>query len=169
MNHEGKCMHVLWAQSSGRKCEAETGYICSTCSQRRSRTNDSHLHPRLFQPVVGAFDSQSLAMRIWRRSFASSVIAGLDQTAHQCRRVRCAQVLQATQPDGTSSYEDRQVTLQGFIRSVRKQKRYAFAEISDGSTVRPLQAILNPSQASECVSGGGNACLAQILFRGWMC
>jgi asparaginyl-tRNA synthetase len=39
----------------------------------------------------------------------------------------------------------------GFIRSVRKQKRFAFAEISDGSTVEPMQAILKPAQAAEYV------------------
>lgn len=44
--------------------------------------------------------------------------------------------------------------MNGFIRSVRKQKRFAFAEISDGSTVKPLQAILNPSQAAEYVLRG---------------
>lgn len=41
--------------------------------------------------------------------------------------------------------------MQGFIRSVRKQKRFAFAEITDGSTVQPLQAILKPEQAAEYV------------------
>lgn len=39
--------------------------------------------------------------------------------------------------------------MQGFIRSVRKQKRFAFAEISDGSTIQTLQAILTPDQAAE--------------------
>jgi hypothetical protein len=47
--------------------------------------------------------------------------------------------------------EDKEVKINGFIRSVRKQKRFAFAEISDGSTVEPLQAILKPAQAAEYV------------------
>jgi asparaginyl-tRNA synthetase len=46
-------------------------------------------------------------------------------------------------------YENEKITLKGFIRSVRKQKRFAFAEISDGSTVKSLQAILTPEQAAE--------------------
>lgn len=41
--------------------------------------------------------------------------------------------------------------MHGFIRSVRKQKRIAFAEISDGSTIEPVQAILQPVQAAEYV------------------
>ena len=41
--------------------------------------------------------------------------------------------------------------MHGFIRSVRKQKRISFAEISDGSTIEPVQAILQPAQAAEYV------------------
>lgn len=41
--------------------------------------------------------------------------------------------------------------MNGFIRSVRKQKRFAFAEISDGSTIEPVQAILKPAQAAGYV------------------
>jgi asparaginyl-tRNA synthetase len=49
--------------------------------------------------------------------------------------------------------EDQEVQVNGFIRSVRKQKKFAFAEISDGSTVEPLQAILKPAQAADLSTG----------------
>jgi asparaginyl-tRNA synthetase len=39
--------------------------------------------------------------------------------------------------------------VQGFVRSVRKQKHFAFAEITDGSTIQSLQAVLTPDQASR--------------------
>jgi hypothetical protein len=43
-----------------------------------------------------------------------------------------------------------QVELCGWIRSVRKQKRIAFAVVGDGSTTGSVQAVLqNPDQASE--------------------
>lgn len=40
------------------------------------------------------------------------------------------------------------VTINGFVRSIRKQKRVAFAAIGDGTTLEPLQAVLTPDQAN---------------------
>lgn len=92
-------------------------------------------------------------MQVWRRGFVTSAARlGVKPTVvTQPRILRCSQVLQATRKDGGSSLEEQELKLQGFIRSVRKHKRFAFAEISDGSTVVPLQAILTPSQAAEYV------------------
>lgn len=39
------------------------------------------------------------------------------------------------------------VTVNGYVRSIRKQKRVAFAAIGDGSTIESLQAVLKPEQA----------------------
>ncbi|OJJ51415.1 hypothetical protein ASPZODRAFT_55344 [Penicilliopsis zonata CBS 506.65] len=92
-------------------------------------------------------------MQTWRRTFATS-IARLDHSGKAAGHVlRCAQLLQATRQDGTSSFQDQEIRVQGFIRSVRKQKRFAFAEISDGSTVKPVQAILTPGQATDLSTG----------------
>jgi hypothetical protein len=44
------------------------------------------------------------------------------------------------------------LTVNGFVRSVRRQKRIAFAAIGDGSTLKPLQAVLTPDQAEGSVS-----------------
>lgn len=91
-------------------------------------------------------------MLTWRRTFATSVARLNNRPAARSAGstlLRCAQVLEQGQKG--SSLEDQEIQLNGFIRSVRKQKRFAFAEISDGSTVKPLQAILNPSQAAEYV------------------
>lgn len=93
-------------------------------------------------------------MQTWRRTFATSIARlGHSPTVNSRPVVlRCAQVLQASKKEGTCSLEDQEIKVNGFIRSVRKQKRFAFAEISDGSTVEPLQAILKPAQAAEYVS-----------------
>lgn len=104
-----------------------------------------------------------------RRYFSTSIARLRPQSTTSVRPpppLRCSQILHATSDkDGTSEYEDREVHIHGFVRSVRKQKRVAFAEISDGSTLKPVQAILNPAQAIEyvrCV-----ACrLAREDFRG---
>lgn len=46
-----------------------------------------------------------------------------------------------------------EITVFGRVQSIRKQKNWAFAHISDGSTVRPLQAILSPEQAAGLTTG----------------
>ncbi|KAJ5095588.1 Nucleic acid-binding OB-fold-containing protein [Penicillium alfredii] len=94
-------------------------------------------------------------MQTWRRGFATSV-ARLNHSSITRSRpsiLRCAQILQASRKDGPCSLEEQEIKVNGFIRSVRKQKRFAFAEISDGSTVEPLQAILKPAQASDLSTG----------------
>ncbi|KAF2760684.1 asparaginyl-tRNA synthetase [Pseudovirgaria hyperparasitica] len=45
------------------------------------------------------------------------------------------------------------ITINGFVRSIRKQKRVAFAAIGDGSSLRSLQAVLTPEQAEGLSTG----------------
>lgn len=40
----------------------------------------------------------------------------------------------------------------GYVRSVRKQKRVAFAAIADGSTLQSVQAVLSPQLAEGSVA-----------------
>ncbi|KAH0553235.1 hypothetical protein GP486_006601 [Trichoglossum hirsutum] len=59
-----------------------------------------------------------------------------------------------TSPRTSKGVEDGSpVTINGFVRSVRKQKSIAFAAIGDGTTVEPLQAVLTPAQAKRTYSG----------------
>jgi asparaginyl-tRNA synthetase len=37
----------------------------------------------------------------------------------------------------------------GWVRSVRKQKKIAFAALGDGSTLESLQAVLKPDQVEQ--------------------
>lgn len=41
------------------------------------------------------------------------------------------------------------VTVNGFIRSIRNQKQRSFASVGDGSSLEPLQALLTPEQAQK--------------------
>ncbi|WPG98035.1 asparaginyl-tRNA synthetase [Acrodontium crateriforme] len=45
------------------------------------------------------------------------------------------------------------VTVHGWVRSVRKQKRIAFAALGDGSSLESLQAVLKPEQVAELSTG----------------
>lgn len=52
---------------------------------------------------------------------------------------------------GTSpeNVDEVKVNVNGFIRSIRNQKKISFASIGDGSSVQPLQALLTPQQAER--------------------
>lgn len=45
------------------------------------------------------------------------------------------------------------VEANGWVRSVRKQKKVAFAAIGDGSTLEPLQAVMKPELADDLSTG----------------
>ncbi|KAK6442888.1 asparaginyl-tRNA synthetase [Oleoguttula sp. CCFEE 5521] len=55
--------------------------------------------------------------------------------------------------DGDAVDDAANVTVNGWVRSVRKQKKVAFAAIADGSTVTALQAVLKPEQAETLSTG----------------
>lgn len=58
-----------------------------------------------------------------------------------------------TYSEGKSTdFGGEQLTVNGYIRSVRKQKRVAFAAIGDGSTLKTVQAVLSPQLAEGSVS-----------------
>lgn len=40
-----------------------------------------------------------------------------------------------------------ELEVEGYVRSIRKQKRIAFAAIADGSNLQSVQAVLEPAQA----------------------
>lgn len=53
----------------------------------------------------------------------------------------------ATRPKGDGEV----ITAVGSVRTIRNQKQRSFVEIGDGSTVHPLQALLQPAQAQGSV------------------
>ena len=126
---------------------------------------------RNLRPSLNRHNTLDSAMQVWRRTFATSVarLGSSSTTNARPALLRCAQILHASKTEGLCSLEDQEVKVNGFIRSVRKQKKFAFAEISDGSTVEPLQAILKSAQAAEYVAlgscGAQLACHEQDLTR----
>ncbi|KAG8918404.1 asparaginyl-tRNA synthetase [Tulasnella sp. 418] len=52
-----------------------------------------------------------------------------------------------TSPTATEVQSDTVEEIHGWIKSIRKQKRVAFAEIRDGTTFKPLQAVLDSDLA----------------------
>jgi len=60
---------------------------------------------------------------------------------------RNVQLTEQSPPSGSK------VKVAGLVRSIRKQKRVAFAHISDGSTFQPVQAILSPDNAKDLHNG----------------
>ncbi|KAL4796860.1 asparaginyl-tRNA synthetase [Aspergillus venezuelensis] len=94
-------------------------------------------------------------MQTWRRTFATS-LARLNHKAPAASPsptlIRCAQLLRESKQQ-PCALEDQEIKINGFIRSIRKQKRIAFAEISDGSALQQIQAILKPEQATELSTG----------------
>jgi len=40
-----------------------------------------------------------------------------------------------------------EIEINGYVRTIRKQKRIAFAAVGDGSSLQPVQAVLTPDQA----------------------
>lgn len=51
--------------------------------------------------------------------------------------------------NGDFKSDQARITVNGFVRSVRKQKHVAFAIIGDGSSLDSLQAVLSPVQAER--------------------
>ncbi|RDI84219.1 hypothetical protein Vi05172_g5865 [Venturia inaequalis] len=96
--------------------------------------------------------------RCRRRAVAHSttrVTSVLGRLPRSTSTYTVAQLLQHDESTTNTASEssDSSRTVDGFVRSIRKQKRVAFATIGDGSTVTPLQAVLTPEQAKELSIG----------------
>ncbi|KAJ8107148.1 hypothetical protein OPT61_g9066 [Boeremia exigua] len=65
--------------------------------------------------------------------------------------LRPASPLSSTPPRELPECET--LSVHGYVRSVRKQKRVAFAVIGDGSTLQTVQAVLSPQLAEDLSTG----------------
>lgn len=94
-------------------------------------------------------DFESQTMQTWRRAFTTSITRlnhSPSTSALGTRPIllRCAKLLQES-----GRNEDQEIRLQGLVRNVRKQKKMAFVEVSDGSTIQPVHALMKPDFAVE--------------------
>ncbi|KAJ5661329.1 uncharacterized protein N7484_000701 [Penicillium longicatenatum] len=88
----------------------------------------------------------------WRRAFTTSVARFNQNATARSRVLRCAQILQSGK-DAPCRLENQEIKVNGFIRSLRKQKKIAFAGVSDGSTVELVQALMKPELAADLSTG----------------
>ncbi|KAK7440970.1 asparaginyl-tRNA synthetase [Stygiomarasmius scandens] len=62
-------------------------------------------------------------------------------------------------------HENENVTVDGWIKSIRKQKRVSFATVSDGSTSAGLQAVLQSSMVPKDLTNGASVRLTGRLEK----
>ncbi|KAG8925433.1 asparaginyl-tRNA synthetase [Tulasnella sp. 417] len=67
------------------------------------------------------------------------------------------------QKPSPEAHDNEPITVHGWIKSVRKQKRFAFAEIRDGTTSRSLQAVLTADSARQLSNGMSVALQGNIV------
>lgn len=69
--------------------------------------------------------------------------------------VRCGQLLDPNRNSNVSktfkNFTDQVVSVSGRIRTIRKQKHGAFAHVTDGSSLQPIQVVLKPELAAPYV------------------
>ncbi|KAK2743254.1 asparaginyl-tRNA synthetase [Myotisia sp. PD_48] len=94
------------------------------------------------------------AQYICRRCLSASA-STIKSQSESPLRLRCAQILNQSKisGEGSGQLDHQKVQIRGHIRFLRKQKRFAFAHISDGSSLEPIQAILTAEQATELSQG----------------
>ncbi|KAF7198073.1 Asparagine--tRNA ligase, mitochondrial [Pseudocercospora fuligena] len=91
-------------------------------------------------------------MKVWRP--ASCVARSYEAASRRHFTTSRALLRQATIADVLrSNAQQDDIEVNGWVRSVRKQKRTAFIHLGDGSTTEPLQAVLKPEQAADLSYG----------------
>lgn len=81
---------------------------------------------------------------------STPAIRGTTRTEILAPFFRAAQLLR--NPKGIpESAKKEEIKIGGIIRSIRKQKHASFAHISDGSTLAPIQVVLDPELAAGYV------------------
>ena len=101
-------------------------------------------------------------MRAWRIAQRSLVnLVPRSNRAFSCSRVlferrSVAHILQ-------HGKDAENVSVTGWVRSVRKQKKVGFAAVGDGSTVDSLQAVLKPEDAIEYVTIVAQTSLSRLI------
>ena len=84
-------------------------------------------------------------MFIARSARSTGLKGALQQPASRPpRRWLSQRIHRLLQPESTADGSN--VTVSGFIRTLRKQKKIAFVALGDGSTLQPLQVVLQPEQ-----------------------
>ncbi len=75
-----------------------------------------------------------------------------------------------TSVDPSSSFEGKEVTIKGWVRTVRDQKKFAFIEVNDGSTLSNFQVVADETLPDyvdilKNVSTGASVAISGIVVR----
>lgn len=140
---------TFWRRHHHHHRHHHTAYPPNTpCSVVVSMTWTPQLRPRVIR------------LRQWsyRRDPSVSPIPATWRCFPRCSSTSTqrtiAQILSTSQPSLPSSQAPQTgetLLLNGFVRTVRKQKRVAFAAIGDGSSLQTVQTVLTPEQANGSV------------------
>lgn len=164
-----QCMaiHAQWRvfcqrdPERGTEFKVQLGPVCSLTapdhSKRESRFSHSNLayYSEIYITLLRGRKLEKLAaMRPAPALRPSSVVRLLGPRRvgifHRCVS-RCAtrSVAELLQWRPAEKADD--VTVNGFVRSVRSMKAHRFISIGDGSSLAPLQALVPADDAKECV------------------
>lgn len=66
----------------------------------------------------------------------------------------------------SSRLEGREVTIKGWVRTLRQQKNFAFLEVNDGSTLSSFQVVIDPSLPNYAESIESLSTGASVAIRG---
>ncbi|KAH7087921.1 asparaginyl-tRNA synthetase [Auriculariales sp. MPI-PUGE-AT-0066] len=111
-------------------------------------------------------------LQIPRRSFSASLFRVVARNQSTLRLApTIAQLFAQPLADSTSSAASTSasvasddVTVQGWIRSVRRQKRFAFAVVGDGTTDAGLQAVMSdPTLADKLTTGSSVQLIGKLV------
>jgi hypothetical protein len=114
--------HVQWLEQS-LKCPGQNRYL-ATESFLRSKSNNT------------------------QSTYLKPAIGGTARTEISAPLYRAAQLFR---PQAPSRSQREDIKVGGIIRSIRRQKHASFAHISDGSTLVPIQVVLDPKLSTGCV------------------
>lgn len=83
--------------------------------------------------------------------------------------VRCTELLVPNRNTNGSktfkNFTDQVVSISGRIRTIRKQKHGAFAHVTDGSSLQPIQVVLKPELAAPYVFPESNSFVALLTIH----
>ncbi|THW26336.1 asparaginyl-tRNA synthetase [Aureobasidium pullulans] len=92
-------------------------------------------------------------MKTWRglnhRTLRAKVPLRLASNFHKPANI--ASLLKSS--TGSTEESSPEIEVNGYVRTIRKQKRIAFAAVGDGSSLQPVQAVLTPEQALSLSTG----------------
>ena len=139
-------------------CKAQPTCLCSIDQARissleryiRSTFSGSNLGMRAWRGVTGSkplhrtFPPSTRCY--WRTTEATKRIGSITEQSVAKAHGKLGDLVQSS---AKSDEHLGEVEIEGYVRSIRKQKRVAFAAVGDGSNLQPVQAVLEPSQAES--------------------